>query len=314
MITNVENLRKAKDSYVCGLLEVILKYNYEEGEKIVFCFVEGKDFFYYKCRVSAHLSEFEFYSAKGKERLKELLRAIKSNTSLSSIKYIAFFDRDYEFDLDEIRHDCNFVTSGYSLENKYTKYKSVKDIVRDLFFCCEFNEDINDSLCKIMDIYRKTQRSFHQSVELFNKWAWVQRYRKKSGSLNLDQFSIVENCKIDFLGMNVTREYDLEKLNSLFVRREPVTPAELSEAAEWFAGKEVQQAYRGKQEAEFLFEFIKFLSERGGKGEYPFKEKVTAKGISFSRKELVQQFAACVGSTDNFRNFMIKTKERLKTM
>lgn len=314
MAKSAQCLRENRDSYVRGLIDVIKKNQGNEDNRKIFCFVEGKDSAYYEPRVSTFIQNGEFISSKGKEKLKELLGAIRRNRYLSSIRYIAFFDRDYEFDLDDILGDCNFVTSGYSLENKYIKYKTVRNIVRNWFFKGESGKYINHSLDEIMYIYRETQRNFHESVKLFNQWAWIQRYKKRSGSLDLDCFKVKRNCRIDFLEMKVTQEYNIDSLNKLFSCREPVDPAEFGEAARWFENKDVQQAYRGKQEADFLFEFITFLSKKGEKGEYPFKEKTQLKGMPpLSREGFVQQFSPWAETTNNFRNFMIKTQQRFET-
>jgi hypothetical protein len=308
-----DSLRAARGSYAIALHGVIRDHSTDKSQ--VFILVEGKDSDYYRSRVAAVFAtsdlKISYRNIKGKKNEKLLIKAIKGNASLSNIRYLAFFDRDYENDLAEITQPENYITPGYSIENLYTEGASVKEMVHGLLFADAVHADNDtDVVNSLVDEYEALQGEFHKSVELFNKWAWVQRHMPRDGALDLDKFEVHKHCVLDFAQKKISPCYSLDDLNALASERAPVTNGEITLASAWFDSRTPRNAFRGKQEAAFLYYFLQNAIVKAGAGEFPFSKNVKCTK-RVSQKELISELSNYADTPKNLIEFLEDRKRML---
>ncbi len=311
-----QSLRESRKSYTVILQGIIREFS--RNEELFFFLVEGKDAAYYRPRISAALSSangsLSFKNCDGKGNVKELADAIRSNSSLSRLQYIIFFDRDYENDDYAVDIGDAFVTDGYSIENYYTTEEAVSAAVRSLFFSdAVHTEDDEKSVEEIIQAYIRTQEEAHREIALFNYWAWSQRHSSRKGKLNLDAFSLKDFININFAARTAKADYDLTSLNALAPEREPVTTEEIDAATVWFSTRSPQLRFRGKQEAEFLLAFLQWLVERSQNAEPPFKAKRKC-SARLSKKEFVAELSPYADTPSSLATFLAQRKSHLDTI
>lgn len=316
MTITPESLRNSRKSYTVILQGIIREFS--RNEELFFFLVEGKDAVYYRPRIGAALSGdngcFSFKNCDGKKNVKELAGAIRSNSSLSRLQYLLFFDRDYESDLGEIEFGDAFVTDGYSIENYYTTKAAVSAAVQSLFFSdAVHTEEDEECIGEVMEIYLRVQKEVHREIALFNYWAWSQRHSSRTGKLNLDAFSIKDFVSIDFAVVSATSNYDLAALNALTSERAPITLEEIDTARAWFSDRRPQMHFRGKQEAELLVAFLQWLAERAQKSEAPFRAKKKC-SARLSKKELLAELSPYADTPIGFAALINQRRSHLASI
>lgn len=288
-----EKLRTNRKSYTVILQGIIREY--DRDESILFFLIEGKDTAYYRPRIGAILADnnsiISFKNCDGKANIKSLSAAISGNVSLKNLRYLLCFDRDYEHDLADITSQMSFITCGYSVENYYTSWEAVSATVKSLFFSDSVHSEEDEScFSQIMETYATVQSAVHREIRLFNHWAWAQGFGIRNGKLSLDAFTLKDFIQIDFVSKTASSCYDLDALNSLAPTRDPITQAEIEVAKNWFEERNAQLHYRGKQEAEFLIEFLQWVADRAHNSEFPFTTKRKC-STRLSKKEFLSDLS-----------------------
>lgn len=231
---------------------------------------------------------------------------------LIQLTFYFFFDRDYEIDLSEISDSKSYVTECYSIENYYTSETSVRNCISAMFFndIIETDDD-NEELEKIVENYINIQINFHNSISLFNFWAWSQRHFPKSGSLDLDLFRVSDYISVHVDTETATAQYSLSDLNALCPTRDPVSDTEIAEAAMWFTPRKYQLSFRGKQECELLYIYLKKLEEFGSQAKYPFTRKHKLRK-HVSKKNFIADLSAYADTPLSLTNFLLHHIEKWK--
>ena len=310
-MTSPESLRQGRNSYAVafhGLLR-----DFQKDATQVFVLLEGKDADYYRLRIAAVCAgdniKLSYRNLKGKKNEKLLITAIKGNKSCEQMRYMAFFDRDYEDDIAEIEQPENYVTPTYSIENLYTGVASVSEMIHALIFNDAVHDDNDVKIIEgLTRDYQELQEKFHQAVSLFNQWGWVQRHMPRSGSLDLDKFDVDIHCIADFDAKNVTSRYALAELNDLAKERSPVTSGEIAVATEWFRTRPARLSYRGKQEASFLYWFLHNIIDRGAAAQKPFSKKMPC-SKRVSKKELISELTNYAETPPGLMDFIKQKRD-----
>ncbi|WP_165356334.1 DUF4435 domain-containing protein [Sphingosinicella sp. BN140058] len=282
--------------------------DHSKDDNVVSVLVEGKDSDYFRPRMGAIFADLRlplaYRNVRGKNNLKKLVRAVLGNVALERCKFAAFFDRDYEHDLAEILIPQAFVTDGYSIENYYTGVDSVRQSVRSLLFSDAAHSDDDDKVVEeVCALYVSMQNAFHEEVRLFNEWAWVQRHMPRDGALELDRFDTFKFIEFDRLGLTLKSTYSLDDLNGLAPDRRAVDLGEIATARIWFSSRDAAISFRGKQEIEFTYEFLREMIDRAALGLLPFERKAKcSKRLSYV--EIVSELSAYACTPVNLISFL----------
>ncbi|GJD76586.1 DUF4435 domain-containing protein [Methylobacterium goesingense] len=310
-MTSPEALREGRNSYAVALHGLLR--DFEKDAAQVFVLLEGKDADYYRLRISAvcvgNNIKLSYRNLKGKKNEKSLIKAMKGNKTCERMRYMAFFDRDYEDDIAEIEQPENYVTPTYAIENLYTGVDSVAEMIHALLFSDAVHDD--DDVKIIEDLirdYQELQEKFHQAVSLFNHWGWVQRHMPRPGSLDLDKFDFDIHCESDFDSKTIVPRYTLSDLNDLAKDRSPVTAGEIAVASAWFQTRAAKSSYRGKQEVSFLYWFLQNLISKGTAAQKPFSKKMPC-SKRVSKKELISELTNYAETPPELMDFIRRRRD-----
>jgi hypothetical protein len=272
----VDYLRRGRVSSGTILRNVIREFS--AAPESIFCFFEGQDSTYYDVRIRNEFNEWKlsYLSCSGKDTLRAVYVSITRNQYLQDAMTMFFFDRDYDFGVDDLDLGTCYVTDGYSVENFYTSRDAFERIVKFSFFGDQvYDEDDQRCVARILCCFERLQRQFHKALLLFNAWAFVQRHQEQFGRLNL---SAIDNRRLFTLDLNsVQATYSLEELNRQFPERRAIVESEIIEAAKWLAERDARLAFRGKQEAQFLLTLCNVLTQLASGPKNPFHRKLTCR-------------------------------------
>jgi hypothetical protein len=291
------------------LRSVLVKYGRNPDQ--VYCFVEGKDSSYYDLRIRMIISnkEVQHVNCDGKTNLRDVYFKVKRNQFLVSMHGMYFFDRDFDYDIEDLDESVCYITDGYSIENYYTSGRAFQRIIQSAFFAnLNHSEDDDQCISHIVDTYLCLQKQFHEETRVFNEWAWSQRHRKPSlGKISFasfDRSTIVANITL----RGVVGGKRLTELNQMFAEREPVNTSDLSAAAQWFSSRDRRMANRGKQEAQFLLKMLSLLSEKASRGEAPFQRPITC-SLRISGPHIVSDLSSYADTPLSLRMFLENFKK-----
>ena len=140
-------------------------------------------------------------------------------------------------------------------------------------------------------------------------WAWAQRHIKSEGEgpINLGVFDgdPLFSVTID----RVDGAYTLEHLNGRFSNRTPVIDSEICVAENWFKGRDLALAFRGKQEMQLLLRFLRLLAERAGRGEAPFHQRLRV-ALRLSDMHAVADLSNYADTPESLTAFLRRARER----
>jgi Protein of unknown function (DUF4435) len=153
----VSYLRRERVTAATILRSVIREFSSQADA--VFCFFEGEDAGYYSVRIRQELYKYKFvfHNCDGKRTLRRVYQTLSDNQSLSELRGMFFFDRDYDFEIGGLDPKTCFVTDGYSIENYYVSSEAFERIIRSAFFADQVYDE-GDVVCvsALMSAYRRS--------------------------------------------------------------------------------------------------------------------------------------------------------------
>lgn len=255
-----EILIDSQKSGVSAMLEFVLQYR--EFNKVVACFVEGKDSSYYRSRVKDIVNaDFEvlFYPCNGKKEVESVKMMIDSNLHLSeNIKTLYFCDSDYGID-DKL--NGIFYTDYYSVENYYANIFFVKKIINDIFNINKYNPDYE--IC--LDLYNERYNRFNEQIVKLNAYCYGLRVKEKKLLIprtKLDNIKLSDILKNkDFINYEF-KSLDYKTIKSMIISDNIISNQEYNECL-----KNIDYTkYRGKWELMFTIWFLEELRMQIKKG------------------------------------------------
>lgn len=253
----------SQKSGVSAMLEFVLQYR--DFDKVVACFVEGKDSSYYRSRVENNVdmnNEVLFYSCNGKSEVELVKRMIDYNLHLKKdVKTLYFCDNDYGID-DKV--NGVFYTDFYSIENYYSTESFIKKIIKNVFNINIYNPEYN--IC--MDLYKEKYKKFNEQIIKLNAYCYGLRVKEKELSSLRSNFNCIKLRDIlindDFEDFEL-RKFDYDIIKSMIVSENPPTKQEYDECLKIIDKTKL----RGKWELLFVIWFLDGLRKQiknGGSG------------------------------------------------
>lgn len=253
----------SQKSGVSAMLEFVLQYH--DFDKVVACFVEGKDSSYYRSRVENNVDmnyEVLFYSCNGKLEVESVKRMIDSNLHLKNdVKTLYFCDNDYGIDS---KVNGIFYTDFYSVENYYSKELFVKNIIKNVFNINTHNPE--HTIC--INMYRERYKKFNEQIRKLNAYCYGLRIKEMQLSCERTNFSHIKFRDI-LINKNfenyLFKNLDYSNLKSIVNGQVEITNQEYNEYIDIIDDKKL----RGKWELEFIEWFLEGLRKQiknGGGG------------------------------------------------
>ena len=251
----------SQKSGVSAMLEFVLQYH--DFDKVVACFVEGKDCSYYRSRVENNVdmnNEVLFYSCNGKSEVELVKRMIDSNLHLKKdVKTLYFCDNDYGIDS---KLNGIFYTDFYSVENYYSTELFVKNIIKNVFNINRHNPEYD--IC--IDMYREKYKRFNEQIMKLNAYCYGLRVKEKELSSLRADFNYIKLRDIlindDFENFEL-KNIDYNIIKSMIVSENSITSQEYDECLKMID----ETKLRGKWELKFVIWFLEGLRKQIKNGE-----------------------------------------------
>ncbi|PGE68216.1 DUF4435 domain-containing protein [Bacillus toyonensis] len=292
----VAQMAKKRSEKVVGILRFMKLY--PKNESSPFCVVEGEDAKYYKLRVKIKCNNIQpiFIQCNGKDKVIETYKWIKSKPEYDEGKIMYFVDKDFD---ESYGNPLIYETPFHSIENFYTTEEAVANILRDTFTFDDMDEHFNIA----MNLFRKCQEEFHESIKLLNVWLMCQadaNRKEQVSTLNL------RNVKIDdFVSMSldsVTSKYNLETLVDKFPDAIIINQDIIGKLLEEIDGENYQEIFRGKFEIQFLVKFLNLIRQDVGKKKPMYFPKRV--GVNLAIYDVIDQFSKDASTPDCLCNYL----------
>ncbi|MGQ7367380.1 DUF4435 domain-containing protein [Streptococcus suis] len=260
-----------------------------------FVFYEGKDRYYYDCRIRKYISEFFAYPAGGKSKVIEIHEKIKDEEGEDSLsKKLFFIDKDYE-DCEKLDYSSDYyVTSKYAIENYYVTSEVMEQILKSHF---GLNASQSEYV-KTMKYFDARFLEFINCLTPLNLWAIACKLANFSVDFNLlklkdNPYKIVDisfqeikpKYELDFNFFETEYEKKLEegkKTNSKYehdyyeyLSKKEIIRCNFEQGLDEYKTN-IECYFRGKFIIGFLVRFISSVTQKG-KGfiasEFPINEK-----------------------------------------
>ncbi len=297
-------LRESRDDKAVKFLEFIRLYSRNRDN--LCCFFEGDDSKYYCIRVDMVLKNrsWSFINCRGKAQVLGLYELILNHKDYSSARVAFFVDRDYDAPLAPATRNRLYETPCYSVENFFTSLGCFRQILKSEFGITEGGFP-SETLDRCSELFRETQRMFHDAMTELNAWIYIQRNSNKAGPSILN----LRNVKFDrFVAVGlgaVNKLYTLQELTELFPVAPPVDEQMLRAKVLEFQNADRQRLFRGKYEAEFLRLFLaKLIDDFSSKAPNFFPKSGKVK-CHLSRENLISELSQYADTPDCLREFLL---------
>lgn len=286
-------LNKAKSPKVAFHRFVLL--HGKEHSTDLFCFFEGSDSQYYFPRINIYNQNHHPIICGNKKTVFEVYDFIKFKYPT----YKTSFFVDSDFDDNNQKVDL-YTTCGYSIENFYCTENVINRILKNEFFL-----KVTDSeYIRLMDLFNKRQKEFHQATSLFNLWYFSAKQKAKT----LNQSTNVcldEKFPKDFISFSfhsITSDYSLQDIKEKFPDAIDVTEEDLNRNKEFFFSKEPTLRFRGKYEIEFIIKYLNFIITDANTTKAILKKKTKFKIDSALVLSQLSQYAETTNNLHLFLN------------
>lgn len=262
-MSRVEVLANSRDNLSVKFSQLIRIVSRLNKVAIVF---EGEDEKYYSTRLNYFIksSDWEGLNAGGKKKVIKLREFVREHEVYSNAKCLFFVDHDFDDNSNISSFQDLYITPCYSIENLYLSEEVFKSIINAEFHLSE-SADVIQDYTKAMSLYRATKSQYLEAISNFNYM--IRELRKLeeigliSGKLNINNINFDSLVTVN-LG-DVVVNYDENNFKSLFpdLNSDIAIDSQSSEA--YFSDKSKELWFRGKQNIEFLREFlIKLKADR----------------------------------------------------
>lgn len=259
---SLEKMRKERRTYESVYMKFVNSGKYFNSH--AFCFYEGEDGKYYDSRIRQRFQDkFITFIVGNKKEVLKLLERITSTDLYDKVCTMFFVDRDYDVSKSDYNRDL-FETPCYSIENFYVQYECLTNILQSEFGLNIVDEDYK----KCLQDFKAREEEFNELILEFNALVFLRR--KKSESNSNYSFSSVKTSrmiKVDIDKIVKANRYE-ETINEIkeqlgFEQHEiENTKKELEERGDY------SKNFRGKNQLDFLVEFIKKLKKLNDDGGY----------------------------------------------
>jgi hypothetical protein len=295
---SVDNLRASRNRPAAVFTEFTRLY--KQNESALFCFFEGEDSKYYTIRIKtiANPSKDIGMICDGKQGVLVIHRMLSSRKYYANAITAYFVDRDFDasIGIKEI-----YETPGYSLENFYTSIQCFSEILKSEFKLTELDENYK----RCISLYTNRQKEFHDAVELLNIWIACQR--DKATRIDISSLSILDFVSVNLSGILV--KYTIDDLISRFPTAPVLTNMELDSKKTELFSRTRQKSFRGKFEIEFLYIFLKKLTEVANTGTYPYFDCKVKVGLNLSKKTTISNLSQYADTPDCLHAYLESFKK-----
>lgn len=262
-MSRVQNMAQARDN---------ISVKYHEFMRVCSknkfpVFFEGEDEKYYSIRLDSLTNvEWVGINCGGKKKVISLREKIKVSEAYHDKKALFFVDCD--FDQNEEINELKdvYLTPCYSVENLYISDNAFIKILRSEFNISEYDES-PDCYLRAIQCFKSRKKEFLEAIIDFNLLIHHLRMKEASGELkaklNLNNIDIDKLVSISL--SEVKKIYSLEKYRELFPELPESFEINLDISKSYFANKNSEIAFRGKQNLDFLRTFVLLLRQDRGK-------------------------------------------------
>ena len=304
-MSRVELLAESRDNSSVKFSQLIRIVSRLKKIAIVF---EGEDERYYSMRLnnSIRSSDWEGINAGGKKKVIKLRELVREHEVYSDAKCLFFVDSDFDDNSSISNFQDLYITPCYSIENLYLSEEVFKSIINAEFHLSE-SMDIIQDYEKAMSLYRTTKNQYLEAISNFNYMIRGLRELEKngliSGKLNINNINFDSLVTIG-LGSVVTN-YDKNDPKSLFPNLDSNITIDLEVSEAYFSNKSKELWFRGKQNMEFLREFLtKLKTDRAKKKDrFIFKERSKVK-LTLATGNTISELSHYAETPECFKNFL----------
>lgn len=262
-MSRVQNMAHARQN---------ISVKYQEFMRIIsknkfpMCF-EGEDEKYYSVRLT-NLTSLDWVGINcgGKSKVIGLREKIRKNEAYKDKEVFFFVDSDFDSNEEIIDFEDIYITPCYSVENLYTSEEVFKRILKSEFNLGEFDED---PTCyqRVIKVFNDRKLEFLNSINDFNLLIHFLRNKEASGELhtNLNLNNIEIESLVSITLSKVEKKYDINDFHKIFPELPGDLKIELSMSWSYFEDKCKEKSFRGKQNLEFLRNFLTILKQDRGK-------------------------------------------------
>lgn len=303
----VGKMQASTQAYSVKFLEMTRIYG--KSRDIIACVFEGEDSKYYAPRLNYAIGEGSWHgiNSGGKKIVLQVYDCIAAHPIYSLYRYAFFIDSDYDHWSDYSDKKFIYQTASYSIENYYTTENSLKNIISSEFNISECGDEASD-FEKIINKYVDLLEIFCYALSEFNYFAKahriMERENKSIQSLNLSNVKLSDLVKVELDGINII--YDLENPSSVFKDSKDFVFAAraISEARETLPKEKWATHFRGKQQLEFLRQWLSLLkADRCAKVPKFFSKSGNVK-ISLSRENCISELSQYASTPACLRDFI----------
>ncbi|MGE7673001.1 DUF4435 domain-containing protein [Lysinibacillus sp. NPDC094403] len=259
-----------------------LSINFPKYRENPICFVEGYDSDYYQLRVQLRCSNKTpyFINCGGKENVTKVFDKVSSRIEYEKGRLMFFVDSDFD---DSLQNPSIYETPCYAIENLYTSCQAVKKILEGLF---KLEDNIVE---KILKLYQILQGQFHEAIQYFTAWIFLQKNCKENIRLNLKDLKIKDLVNITL--ENVTSIYTLQFIEGKFPHAKKINHQDIQKKCIDISKENPQTFYRGKYEMEFLAKFLCLIQENLGSKDSSIRKFGDKKKIPLTIYDPISQFS-----------------------
>lgn len=312
-MSRVNSMQKEGGSHSVKFLEFTRIHSKCKNNLI--CVFEGQDEKYFAPRINLAIGEqcWNGVNSGGRNVVLELYKLISGHHIYRDANYRCFIDKDFQYCFENPDSEIIYITNGYSIENNYVNEAVFKRILACEFNVTEFNENSKD-YSKCVSAFKNRFEEHNKSIHKFNCWVKAHRLMELRGeaprTLNVRGIKIAS--LIDVSVNEVKRVYtdDPQDLFKDYDNLQLCSDA-INDADEILTNSNSEEAYRGKQQLEFLRLFLtKLREDRAAKLPKLFSTKGRV-SLNLSKENCISELSQYADVPECLKTFLDKTAQQL---
>lgn len=278
--------------------------NIVNNHQLPVCF-EGKDIQYYRNKIEQYLTEnFGHITCNGKSKVLALKEEIQKNPQYKDKLCLYFVDCDFDDNKSIYNHSDVYITPCYSIENLYTSNKVLGKVISDEFGINPNDNDQSELFNKIISEYNARKQEFFKCIDEFNFYVYMIKISQSDISYSDIKLSKIINVELDSISKKYTcisEVLDIDNPNDF----------DLSKAREYFANKEPERYFRGKNNFQFLERFLNKLRDDATQKNITRKIFSKKTNIDFSINNLLSSISKYAETPQCLIDFLSRHKSSL---
>lgn len=303
---SVESLVESRESPTvkfCEFMRIVSK-----GKDYIPAFFEGEDEKYYTGRLNTIRPDLDCpgINCGGKSIVIRLRNDIRKHPEYCAAACMFFVDADFDDNSNLKEHSDVYVTPCYSVENLYMSSSVFKKILSSEFGITEHGTD-RDCFAKALAVYADRKKEFLSHISDFNYWVHAYRQMEKSSEvqkkLNINNIKLFSLVKISLDA--VSQADERHKIDDLFSESDRTATIDLKSSVEHFRSISKEKWFRGKQNIEFLRQFIlRLKQDRCEKsGRVVFEQKGNVK-LNLTKANIISELSQYADTPDRLSAFL----------